>query len=70
MVDGVVIVVRRDEATRDEARETRALVERLGIHLVGTVLTDAAATTSYYGDYTAIRAEAVAAGERRASREP
>ena len=48
LVDGVVLVARRDEATRDEARETRALVERLGIHLVGTVLTDVAATSAYY----------------------
>jgi capsular exopolysaccharide synthesis family protein len=55
MVDGVVLVARRDEATRDEARETRALVERLGIHLVGTVLTDVAATSAYYGEYRTVR---------------
>jgi capsular exopolysaccharide synthesis family protein len=55
MVDGVVLVARRDEATRDEARETRSLVERLGINLVGTVLTDVAATSAYYGEYRTVR---------------
>jgi capsular exopolysaccharide synthesis family protein len=57
MVDGVVLVARRDEATRDDARETRALVERLGIHLVGTVLTDVALTSAYYGEYRTLRPE-------------
>jgi Mrp family chromosome partitioning ATPase len=51
LVDGIVLVARRGEATRDEARETRALVERLRINLVGTVLTDAASSTAYYGEY-------------------
>lgn len=51
-VDGVVLVVRRGSASTDEARELRAIVDRLGIHLVGTVLTDVEAVRSYgsYGD--------------------
>jgi capsular exopolysaccharide synthesis family protein len=49
MVDGVVLVVRANSASADEAREVRALVERLGIHLVGVVLTDVERPASYYG---------------------
>jgi capsular exopolysaccharide synthesis family protein len=49
IVDGVVVVARRDRATRDEAREIRALVERLGINLLGVVFTDVAAASGYYG---------------------
>jgi polysaccharide biosynthesis transport protein len=51
MVDGVVLVVRSNSASADEAREVRALVERLGIHLVGVVLTDVEPPSSYYGAY-------------------
>lgn len=51
-VDGVVLVVRRGSASTDEARELRATVGRLGIHLVGAVLTDVEPVRSYgaYGD--------------------
>jgi receptor protein-tyrosine kinase len=51
-VDGVVLVVRRGSASTDEARELRATVDRLGIHLVGAVLTDVEPVRSYgsYGD--------------------
>lgn len=51
MVDGVVLVVRRSRATTDEAAEIRALVERLDIHVLGVVFTDAAPVGSY-GAYT------------------
>jgi receptor protein-tyrosine kinase len=53
MVDGVVLVVRNNHATTDEARELRALVERLDIHLVGAVFSDIAPLGSYgtYGVY-------------------
>lgn len=53
MVDGVVLVVRRNEARSDEAREVRTLVERLGIRLVGVVFTDAERSPGYdrYGPY-------------------
>jgi non-specific protein-tyrosine kinase len=40
MVDGVILVVRRDRATSDEGREVQALVERLGINVIGAVFTD------------------------------
>ena len=53
MVDGVVLIVRSNSASTDEAREVRALVERLGIHLVGVVLTDVEPAASYYGAYGA-----------------
>lgn len=51
-VDGVVLVVRRGSASTDEARELRATVDRLGIHLVGAVLTDVEPVRSYgsYGE--------------------
>ena len=54
-VDGVVLAVRRSQATTDEAREVRALTERLGINLVGAAFTDVAATGAYgtYGDAAA-----------------
>jgi succinoglycan biosynthesis transport protein ExoP len=54
MVDGVILVVRRNRTTTVEAAELRALVHRLGIHLVGVVFTDVAAPHGYgyraYGD--------------------
>jgi len=52
MVDGVVLVARRNRASTDEAREIRALVERLDVHLLGVVFTDAEAVGSYgtYGE--------------------
>src|SRR5207245_10668175 len=40
MVDGVVLVARRDRCSSAEAREVRALVDRLGINLIGVVMTD------------------------------
>jgi Mrp family chromosome partitioning ATPase len=50
-VDGVLLVVRRNHASRDEARELRALVERLGINLLGVVFTDVAPAGIHYGGY-------------------
>jgi capsular exopolysaccharide synthesis family protein len=52
-VDGVVLVVRRNNATTDDARELRALVERLDVNLVGVVFTDVTPAGSYgtYGGY-------------------
>jgi capsular exopolysaccharide synthesis family protein len=51
MVDGVVLVARRNSATVDDARELRVLTERSGIRVVGTVFTDVEATRTYgYGD--------------------
>lgn len=51
-VDGTVLCVRRTRATTDEARELRATVDRLGINLVGVVLTDVEPAGSYgtYGE--------------------
>jgi non-specific protein-tyrosine kinase len=49
-VDGVVLTARRNRSTTDEAREVRALVERLSIHLVGVVFTDIKSPAGYgYG---------------------
>ena len=50
VVDGVVLTARRNRSTTDDAREVRALVERLAIHLVGVVFTDIKLPASYgYG---------------------
>ncbi len=53
LVDGVAIVVRRNHSTRDEAKELRALIERLGINLLGVVFTDVSSAGGYrsYGGY-------------------
>jgi capsular exopolysaccharide synthesis family protein len=51
LVDGVVVVVRRNHASTDEARELRAMVERLGINLLGVVFTDVVPAGLYYGGY-------------------
>lgn len=50
--DGVLLVVRRSKASTDEAKELRSTVGRLGINLVGTVLTDVEPLGAYggYGD--------------------
>ncbi len=54
LVDGVIVVVRAKSATRDEAREVRAMVERLEIPLVGIVVSDVDVRGGYgtYGSYT------------------
>jgi capsular exopolysaccharide synthesis family protein len=58
-VDGVLFAVRRNRATSDEAREVRAMVDRLGIHLVGVVFTDVPPVGGYgvYGDAVAAQPE-------------
>jgi receptor protein-tyrosine kinase len=50
-VDGVLLVVRRNRARRDEGREVRAMLDRLGIDLVGTIFTDVEARHGYYAPY-------------------
>jgi capsular exopolysaccharide synthesis family protein len=55
VVDGVVMVVRQNRTTKDEAREIRSLVERLDIHLLGTVVTGVEAVGQYYGTYAPTR---------------
>jgi capsular exopolysaccharide synthesis family protein len=55
LVDGVIVVVRSDEATREEARDLRNLVERLDINLVGVVVTGVRARTGYGAYYAAER---------------
>jgi capsular exopolysaccharide synthesis family protein len=67
IVDGVVLVVRANHSTTDEARELRAVVERLGIHLLGVVMTDVPSLGSYaygaiYGQRPSEAAPASAAG--------
>lgn len=51
MVDGVLIVVRRNRARRDEAGEVRSILESVGIQLVGTILTDVALGSASYAPY-------------------
>lgn len=55
--DGVIVVVRHGHASSDEARELRATVERLGLNLVGAVMTDVEPVRQYgaYGDQPARR---------------
>jgi succinoglycan biosynthesis transport protein ExoP len=50
-VDGIVLVARRNKATTEEAKEVRALFDRLGIKLLGIVVTDVEAPGSYYSAY-------------------
>jgi succinoglycan biosynthesis transport protein ExoP len=70
-VDGVVIIARRNRATRDEAREVRSVVERLDIRLVGAVMTDVEPSASYYGEYRRTRpAAAPIVGEPVVSKRP
>jgi polysaccharide biosynthesis transport protein len=52
LVDGVIIVVRAKSATRDDAHAVRSLADRLGIHLVGVVMTDVPRRDHYYAEYT------------------
>jgi capsular exopolysaccharide synthesis family protein len=52
LVDGVIIVVRAKTATRDDATAVRSLAERLGIHIVGVVVTDVPRRDHYYAEYT------------------
>jgi capsular exopolysaccharide synthesis family protein len=52
LVDGVIIVVRAKTATRDDARSVRAMADRLGIHIVGVVVTDVPRRDHYYAEYT------------------
>jgi capsular exopolysaccharide synthesis family protein len=65
MVDGVVLVARRDDATTDEAREIRAIAERLDLPLLGVVLTDTSTPELYYGAY-----EPAGTPRRAGEREP
>jgi capsular exopolysaccharide synthesis family protein len=53
LVDGVIVVVRAKSVTRDEARDVKALVERLDMPLVGVVVSDVATRGGYstYGSY-------------------
>ena len=53
MVDGVIVVARRNRVTSDEARRVRMLVERLDINLLGVVFTDVEPVAAYYGSYEA-----------------
>ena|SRR5438034_743217 len=53
MVDGVVFVARRNEVTSDEAREVRTTVDRLGLKLLGVVMTYAEPLAPYYRGYEA-----------------
>lgn len=56
IVDGVVVVARRNSATSEEAKEVRSLVERLGLSLVGIVLTDVEQAGGYYHAYQPVEA--------------
>lgn len=60
-VDGMLVVSRAGRTTVEEAREVRTLVDRLGIPLLGAVLTDAPPLPSdyYSSQYTARPADQV-----------
>lgn len=66
-VDGVILVVRRNRATSDEAHDVRNLVDRLGISLLGAVFTDSTPPASYY--YGAAKQPQLVTPDRRAVRE-
>jgi capsular exopolysaccharide synthesis family protein len=66
--DGVVLVVRHGQSSTDEARELRATIERLGINLVGAVMTDVAPVRQY-GNYGDTPPES-GGGARRGRRQP
>jgi receptor protein-tyrosine kinase len=77
VVDGVVLTARRNRSTTDDAREVRALVERLAINLVGVVFTDIKSPVGYgygygYGSDRPAEPPGAEAGARHASgvREP
>ena len=55
LVDGVILIVRADQATTDEAREIRSMVDRLDINLVGVVVTGVRARTGYGAYYSTDR---------------
>jgi capsular exopolysaccharide synthesis family protein len=69
IADGIVLVARRDETTRDEARDVRNLVERLGIRLLGVVFTDVKAPAGYGYESYARDERFLAALELRPERE-
>jgi capsular exopolysaccharide synthesis family protein len=57
-VDGVIVVARRNSATKDEAHEVRKLVERLGVNLLGVVFTDVRQGAHGYDSYVRRRTHA------------
>lgn len=61
MVDGVVVVARRNDVTTEEAREVRDVAQRLGMNLLGVVLTDVEPVGSYYGAYRPVEGAVLAA---------
>ena len=68
LVDGVIVVLRAKSATRDDANEVKALVERLEIPLVGVVVNDVALRGGYgvYGSYGSDERAAAAPDEAEA----
>ena len=67
VVDGVVVVARRNHVTTGQAEELRELVERLDIHVVGAVFTDAPGSATYgYGSYGRSREDEREAEHREA----
>jgi capsular exopolysaccharide synthesis family protein len=49
LVDGVVLISRLNQSTRDAARRTMRTLENLEVQLVGVVVTGGAAGEAYYG---------------------
>jgi tyrosine-protein kinase len=52
VVDGVILVVRAEDATSDEAKDLVGLVDRLGINLVGVVVTGVKTRSGYDSYYS------------------
>lgn len=65
MVDGVILVVRRNRVSTDEARELRSLVERLEINVVGVVFTDVEVAGGYGYGYAEDEKKAKAKRQKR-----
>jgi hypothetical protein len=68
MVDGVILVIRRNRATSDEVREVRQVIERLGIQLLGAVITDVE-SAGVYGSYGDKRTPTARRGRGRRGRD-
>jgi capsular exopolysaccharide synthesis family protein len=66
VVDGAILVVRRNKSTTDEAQEVRSMAERLDINLLGAVFSDSTPLASYYGAYGDPDSKAPLAGAGRA----
>lgn len=59
-VDGVIITARVNETTREEARQVRSILERVGAHPIGIVVGGLKAKRQYYYKYGYYQQESAA----------